>query len=98
MPKTAVSKKMTAAKETDFLKMEVDDQVKLINEALSEDVYYFLASDGGGMEIVDIDGPNVLIQYYGACGNCHISQTGTLSVIQQTLQEKVDPRIQVVVV
>jgi NifU-like protein len=54
--------------------------------------------DGGGMDIMDIDGINVLIRYHGACGNCHISQTGTLAFIQQTLQQKVDPRIQVVVV
>ena len=96
MPKA--TKKAAAKKETDFLKMEVDQQVSLIHEALAEDVYYFLEMDGGGMEIMDIDGVNVLIQYHGACGNCHISQTGTLAFIQQTLQEKVDPRIQVVVV
>ena len=104
MPKTATNKSTSGApktaksKETDFLKMELDEQVRLVNGALEEDVYYALEMDGGGMEIMDIDGLSVLIRYHGACGNCHISQTGTLAFIQQTLKEKVDPRIQVVVV
>lgn len=82
----------------DFLDLEIDDQVLLINEALSEQVLQALEMDGGGMEIMDIEGTDVLIRYYGACGNCPISESGTLIFIQNTLQEKVDPRIQVKIV
>lgn len=83
---------------TDFLKLGIDDQVLLVNEALSEQVYMALEMDGGGMEIMDIEGADVLIRYYGACGNCPIAESGTLMFIQNTLQEKVDPRIQVKIV
>ncbi|MDH5596668.1 MAG: NifU family protein [Candidatus Peregrinibacteria bacterium] len=82
----------------DFLKLDIDDQVKLINEALEEQVYMALEMDGGGMEIMDIEGTDVLIRYYGVCGNCPISESGTLVFIQQTLQERIDPRIQVKIV
>lgn len=82
----------------DFLKLDIDDQVLLINEALSERVYPALEMDGGGMEIMDIEGTDVLIKYCGACGNCPIAESGTLFFIQTTLQEKVDPRIQVKIV
>jgi len=82
----------------DFLALTVDEQVLLIDEALSEQVYMALEMDGGGMEIMDIEGTDVLIQYYGACGGCPISESGTLIFIQQTLQMKVDPRIQVKIV
>lgn len=85
-------------KKQDFLKLSIDDQVLLINEALSEQVFAALEMDGGGMEIMDIEGSDVLIRYFGACGNCPISESGTLIFIQQTLQEKVDPRIQVKIV
>lgn len=85
-------------KKKDFLKLGVDDQVLLINEALSEQVYTVLEMDGGGMEIMDIEGTDVLIRYYGACANCPIGESGTLLYIQNTLQEKVDPRIQVKIV
>ena len=81
----------------DFLKLEIDDQVKLVNDSL-EEVYEALENDGGGMQIMDIDGPNILISFHGACGGCPISTTGELVYIQNTLQEKVDKRIQVRVV
>ncbi len=100
MPKKTQSKKTT--KKVDFLKLDVDEQVNQINEALSEEVYQALEMDGGGMEIMDItiikDHMQVLISYYGACGGCHLATTGTLDFITQTLREKLDPRIEVVVV
>lgn len=82
----------------DFLDLSVDEQVTLINEVLSEQVYMALEMDGGGMEIMDIEGTDVLIRYYGACGGCPISESGTLVFIQQTLQDRIDPRIQVKIV
>lgn len=88
----------TKGKKTDFLKLGIDDQVLLINEALSDQVYPALEMDGGGMEIMDIEGADVLIRYFGACGGCPISESGTLVFIQSTLQKKVDPRIQVKIV
>ena len=82
----------------DFLDLGIDDQVLLINEALSDQVYPALEMDGGGLEIMDIEVADVLIRYFGACGNCPISESGTLMYIQTTLQNKVDPRIQVKIV
>ena len=99
---TKKASKKTIQKETDFLKLEVDEQVKRINEVLSEQVYEALEMDGGGMEIMDItvikDHMQVLISYYGTCGGCHLATGGTLDFITQTLREKLDPRIEVVVV
>lgn len=85
-------------KKTDFEKLGVDEQVRLIDKILSEQVYMALEMDGGGMEIMDIEGTDILIRYYGACGGCPISESGTLVFIQQTLQEQIDPRIQVKIV
>ncbi len=84
--------------EPDFASLELDEQIRRVHAALEDEVYQALAMDGGGMELMDIRGYEVLISYYGACGNCHISATGTLGFIQQTLQEKVDGRITVTVV
>ena len=91
-------KKNTRKKPIDFLKLDIDAQITLIDEVLREDVYMALAMDGGGLEIMDIEDANVLIRYYGTCGNCPMAETSTLMFIQNTLQEKVDPRIQVKVV
>lgn len=104
MPKTTTTKK-SAKEKKDFAKLELDDQVNLIHEALQEQVYEALEMDGGGMELMDLEVPKdpkkpiiLYISYYGACGNCHISTGGTLDFITHTLKEKVDPRIDVAVV
>ena len=93
-----MSDSQTSEGQVDFLKLEVDEQVGLINDALLEQVYMALEMDGGGMEIMDIDGTDILIRYHGACGGCPISESGTLVFIQQTLKEKVDPRLEVKIV
>lgn len=82
----------------DFLSLDIHEQVRRVDHALSEQVYMALEMDGGGMEIMDIEGTDILIRYHGACGGCPISESGTLIFIQQTLQDKIDPRIQVKIV
>ncbi len=82
----------------DFSKLDIDDQVDLINEALEPEVYPALQMDGGGMEIMDIEKNTVMIRYYGACSGCHIGYTATLDFIEQTLQSQIDKKIKVEVV
>ncbi len=82
----------------DFLSLELDDKIRMIDEVLSEQVYMALEMDGGGMEIMDIEGTDILIRYYGACGGCPISESGTLVFIQNTLQQRIDSRIEVKIV
>lgn len=90
---------MTKKKEKKpFDKLDIDSQVDLINAALEPQVYPALQMDGGGMEIMDIEGTKVMIRYYGACSGCHIGNTGTLDFIEQTLQHEVDERIMVEIV
>lgn len=89
---------LTQTGQVDFLALSVDEQVSLINDVLSEQVYMALEMDGGGMEIMDIEGTDILIRYHGACGGCPISESGTLVFIQQTLQDRIDERIQVKIV
>jgi len=57
------------------------------------------------MELMDLEVPKdkkkpilLYISYYGACGNCHLATGGTLEFISRTLKEKVDLRMEVVVV
>ena len=89
-------KKTKITSPPDFTRLTIDEQVQLINDALEPEVYPALQMDGGGLEIMDIQGTDVLIQYYGACGNCSIGETATLPFIEQTLQAQIDPRIKVI--
>lgn len=77
---------------------EVDDEDKLkqINELLDETVRPALAGDGGGIEVVGLQGSTLVIHYQGACGSCPSSISGTLQAIENLLRHGVDPEIQVV--
>ena len=70
--------------------------LKQINEILDSRVRPALAGDGGGLEVLGIDGYTVTIRYQGACGSCPSSINGTLRAIEGLLRRDVNPSIEVV--
>ena len=79
----------------EFDKLDINEQIKLINQALENEVMPLLASHGGGLEIMDIQGKEIYIRYQGACQGCPASG-GTIDFIEQSLQSHVDEEIRVV--
>lgn len=73
-----------------------DELIKKINEILNQRVRPYLASDGGGLEVVGVDGNKVLIKYQGACGSCPSSISGTLAAIEGLLKRDLNPSLEVV--
>ncbi len=69
-----------------------------INAILDERIRPYLASDGGWLEIIDLEENTLKIRYEGACGSCPSSLTGTLMAIENMIKEEIDPEIEVVVV
>lgn len=67
-----------------------------INEVLDDRVRPALAGDGGGLEILGLDGKTLQIRYQGACGTCPSSIAGTLMAIQNMLQVEIDEELSVV--
>ncbi len=70
--------------------------LKQINEILDDRVRPALAGDGGGLEVLGIDGFRVMIKYQGACGSCPTSINGTLRAIEGLLRRDVNPAIEVI--
>ena len=70
--------------------------LKKINELLDHKVRPALAGDGGGLQVLGIDGFTVKIRYQGACGSCPSSITGTLMAIEGLLRRDINPSIIVV--
>ena len=66
-----------------------DEKLALIHAVVEAEVAPSLQRDGGGVQIVDLVGSQVLISYTGACASCHMALFGTLSFIQQILTAKV---------
>lgn len=67
-----------------------------INELLDDRVRPALAGDGGGLEILGMDGKTLHIRYQGACGSCPSSVTGTLMAIQNLIQTEIDETVDVI--
>ena len=72
-----------------------DEKVIIVEAVLDESVRPALANDGGGLEVIEVDGQIVRIRYQGACGGCPSSTGGTLRVIQNHLRSQLDPNIKV---
>ncbi len=69
-----------------------------IEELLDERIRPYLASDGGWLEILDLEDHTLKIRYQGACGSCPSSLTGTLMAIENMIKEEIDDQIEVVAV
>ena len=67
-----------------------------INEVLDLKVRPGLAGDGGGLEIISLEGKRLIIRYQGACGSCPSSLAGTLYAIENMLKDEVDPELEVI--
>ena len=72
-----------------------DEKVIIVEAVMEESIRPALANDGGGLEVIEVDGPIVRIRYQGACGGCPSSTGGTLRVIENHLKSQLDPEIKV---
>jgi NFU1 iron-sulfur cluster scaffold homolog, mitochondrial len=85
-----------AEKEVKPLNGNESDLLKKINSLLDMRVRPALAGDGGGLEVLGLDGYTVKIRYQGACGSCPSSISGTLMAIEGLLKRDIHPSLEVV--
>lgn len=64
-----------------------------INTLLDDRVRPALAGDGGGLQVMGLEGKTLFIRYQGACGSCPSSTSGTLMAIQNLLQSEIDEEL-----
>ncbi|GMU87369.1 MAG: hypothetical protein AMXMBFR48_26100 [Ignavibacteriales bacterium] len=72
-----------------------NEMLKKINEILNQKVRPALAHDGGGLEVLGMEGLTLKVRYQGACGTCPSSINGTLTAIESLLKKDVNPSIEV---
>lgn len=73
-----------------------DELLKKINEILDQRVRPALAGDGGGLQVIGLEGNVVKIRYQGACGSCPSAISGTLMAIEGLLKRDINPTLEVV--
>jgi NFU1 iron-sulfur cluster scaffold homolog, mitochondrial len=76
---------------------ENDNEIlRQVNELLDQKVRPALAGDGGGLEVLGVDGFKIKIRYQGACGSCPSAISGTLMAIEGLLRRDINPAIEVI--
>lgn len=83
-------------KEPEGVNFNESDLMKQINLTLDQKIRPALANDGGGLEVMGLEGLTLKVRYQGACGSCPSAQRGTLAAIEGLLRRDVHPGIQVV--
>ena len=83
-----------------FDDMTLVKQIKAVETVLDSEVRPMLHSDGGDLEVIDIQkGQNgildVYMRYLGACSGCSSGSGATLYAIENILQEELSPNLRV---
>jgi NifU-like protein len=68
-------------------------RIKLIEEAINTEIAPALMRDGGDIELVDVDGHEVLVTLKGACASCPASKQTLADFVTDRLRSLVDPEI-----
>lgn len=76
-----------------FDTMTTEQKLSVLEAVVKEDIRPYIEMDGGGIEIINLLGNEVIIAYEGSCTTCYSSTGATLSYIQQLLQAKVSKEI-----
>lgn len=76
-------------------KMTNLQRMMLVTKIIDEEIRPSLKKDGGDIELVDIEGVNVIVALRGACVGCPSSQLTLKNLVEQRLREAVDPAITV---
>ncbi len=75
---------------------EQDERFQQIRDVIETRILPALAMDGGGLELLGLEGHVLSIRYQGACGSCPSAIAGTLRGIEHLLRVEVDPALSVI--
>ena len=78
-----------------FPNLPNDEKELIIGSLMDEIIRPALANDGGGLEVIKVEGNDVVIKYQGACGSCPSSTGGTLAGISRALKGYCEPNLEV---
>ncbi|MDD2782146.1 NifU family protein [Sulfuricurvum sp.] len=79
-----------------FRMMDESSQRAKIEMVIAENLAPTLASDGGGVALVNYiggDTPEIWLRYLGACSGCHLGPTSTAGMILEQFENVIDKKI-----
>ncbi len=79
-----------------FENLSLSQKIAIIDQVLDQEVRPYIEMDAGGVEVIGLQQDQLTIAYQGTCTSCYSATGATLSFIQQVIQAKVDPKLQVI--
>jgi uncharacterized protein len=79
-----------------FRMMDLSSQRAKVETVIADTLAPILASDGGGVELINYvggDTPEIWLRYLGACSGCHLGPTSTAGMILEQFENVIDKRI-----
>jgi len=73
----------------DFASLTLVQKIGAIQKVIDSDIAPALAQDGGGIELIDLDGNTVKVRLMGACSGCASSTATLKGFVEALIQEKV---------
>jgi NifU-like protein len=71
-------------------------KIQLIQETIDREIRPQLQKDGGDIELIDLDGDDVIVSLRGTCASCKVANFTLSTVVQAKLREFVDENLRVV--
>ena len=68
-------------------------KIALIQETIEEHIRPALRADGGDLDLIDVDGNNVIISLRGMCANCKMAEITLRDFVQAKLREYVSEEL-----
>jgi len=79
-----------------FRVLDLSTQRSMVEKVITDHLGPILASDGGGVELVNYvsgDVPEIWLRYLGACSGCHLGPTSTAGMILEQFENVIDKNI-----
>ncbi|MCK5175359.1 MAG: Fe-S cluster assembly protein NifU, partial [Planctomycetes bacterium] len=68
-------------------------KIQLVQQTIAEQIRPALRADGGDIELIDVDGNNVIVAFRGMCVQCKMAEFTMKDVIQAKLREFVSDEL-----
>lgn len=85
--------KLTELKPVSPRRMTNVQRMQKVLKTIDEEIRPQLETDGGDIELVDVEGTKVVVALRGRCAQCRSSQVTIKNLVEKTLREHVEPDI-----
>lgn len=88
-----MEKEANNSKPADFDSMTIVQKIGAIQKLIDTEIAPALAQDGGGIELIDLEGNTVKVRLMGACSGCASSIATLKGFVEASLQDKISKEL-----